>query len=123
MCALVTGVQTCALPIYGLVADVATIEGHLVAMGSVLPQDAREIVVGQIRALRSTSDAALSFGALLTLGFAIWTTSSAVKALMTGLTIAYDETEKRSFIGYNLVALALTVGAILVLLLDWKSVV
>src|SRR3546814_1580363 len=37
--------------------------------------------------------------------------------------IAYDETEKRSFIVYNRVALALTVGAILFLLLSLGAIV
>src|SRR5690606_27284917 len=91
--------------------------------GAVLPPDAREIVEGQIRAVVSAPSAALGISALVTLAFAIWSTSSAVKALMTGLTVVYDEKEKRSFIRYNLVALALTVGAILFLLVSLGTIV
>lgn len=109
--------------IYGLVADVSTIESHLIAVGSVLPGDAREIVEGQIRAVTESSGTALGFGVLLTLGFAIYSASSAVKALMTGLTVAYDEIEERSVVRYNLVALALTVGAILFLLISLSTII
>jgi len=109
--------------IYGMVADVATIQQHLIALGSVMPGEAQSIVEGQVRAVAESSSTALGFGALLTLGFAIWSAASAVKALMAGLTLAYDETEKRSFIWYNVVALALTVGAILFLLLSLGAIV
>lgn len=111
------------ISIYGLVADTATIQDQLLALGAVLPPDAREIVEGQIRAVVSAPSAALGISALVTLAFAIWSTSSAVKALMTGLTVVYDEKEKRSFIRYNLVALALTVGAILFLLVSLGTIV
>ncbi len=111
------------ISIYGLVADTATIQDQLLALGTVLPDQAREIVEGQIRAVLGAPDAALGISALVTLAFAIWSTSSAVKALMTGLTVVYDETEKRSFIRYNLVALALTVGAIVFLLISLATII
>src|SRR3546814_17623561 len=78
------------IPSYGLVADVATIEGHLVAIGSVLPQDARELVVGEIRTLRSSSDAALRLGALMPSGSATWQTSNDARALDGDLTLTTD---------------------------------
>jgi membrane protein len=109
--------------IYGMVADVGTIEQHLIALGSVMPGEAQSIVEGQVRAVAESSSTALGFGAALTLGFAIWSAASAVKALMAGLTLAYDETERRSFLWYNVVALALTVGAILFLLVSLGAIV
>lgn len=109
--------------IYGMVADVGTIQDHLIALGAVMPAEASRIVEEQVRAVTGSSDTALGLGAFVTLGFAIWSASSAVKALMAGLTVAYNETEKRNFVWYNVVALALTVGAILFLLLSLGAII
>jgi len=54
---------------------------------------------------------------IIGLGLALYSSSRAIIAMITGLNIAYDESEKRSFIKLNLVAFALTgfvvIGALL----------
>ena len=44
---------------------------------------------------------------------ALWSASGGVGNLMTAVNIAYDEEEKRGFIKKRAIALALTVGAII----------
>jgi membrane protein len=47
------------------------------------------------------------------LAVALWSAKAAVSSLMTGLNIANEQTEKRGFIVQQIIALALTLGAVL----------
>jgi membrane protein len=49
-------------------------------------------------------------GALIAIGFALWTASAATKTLMDGLNTAHGEAERRGFLRFNIVALLLTFG-------------
>jgi membrane protein len=51
-----------------------------------------------------------SLAFIVSLALSIWSANGAVKAMMTGLTIAYDETETRGFVKKTLVSLAFTLG-------------
>ena len=44
----------------------------------------------------------------------LWSANSGIKTLFEALNVAYDETEKRSFVRLNLVSLLFTLGAILI---------
>ena len=54
---------------------------------------------------------------------ALWSANAGAKAIMDALNVAYGETEKRSFVRLNLVALAFTLGAIFALMLALGAVV
>jgi membrane protein len=106
-----------ALAIYGFVADPHTINQHLNVLTGVLPSDARSVLERQLSSLVMQPKAALSFGALFAIALALWSASSGVKSLMTALNIAYEEEEKRGFLHYNALALAMTFGAIIAALI------
>jgi len=53
----------------------------------------------------------LNLALLVSVALALWSAKAGVSSLMTGLNIANQTVEKRSFIVQQLVALALTVGA------------
>jgi membrane protein len=72
-----------------------------------LPPEAAEIVNRQAEQVAS-SDSAAGWGAALGFLLALWGASKGVKTLMEGMNIAYAEEEKRNFLVFNLVALALT---------------
>src|SRR6185436_6025011 len=59
----------------------------------------------------------LSFAFIFGLAFALWSANSGVKTLFEALNVAYDETEKRSFIWLNIVSLLFTLGAIVIAIL------
>ena len=106
-----------ALAIYGFFADPHTIGQHLNVLTGVLPSDARSVLERQLSSLAMQPKAALSFGALFALALALWSASSGLKSLMTALNIAYEEEEKRGFLYYNALALAMTFGAIIAALI------
>lgn len=100
------------IAIYALVADPATVTEHIESMAHLLPEQARTIIHDQLVRL-SSDDQAAGWGALIGIVIALFGSMKAMTALITGLNIAYDESERRSFIKLNLTAFLLTLGGIL----------
>jgi membrane protein len=97
--------------IYGLVADPSQVGDQVTALATVLPGEALPLLRDQMIRITANDEAA-GIGAILGVLLAIYSSANATKALITGLNIAYDETEKRSFIKLTLIALLLTIGGI-----------
>jgi membrane protein len=108
---------------YGLVADPAQIERHVASLSAILPPQAAEVVMNQLRDLASTNRAALGLGAIGGLLVALWSASSAVRTLMEALNIAYDEEERRGIIRFYGTALLLTFGGVIAVILAIALVV
>ncbi len=103
--------------IYGMVANPADIQQAVQGMRGMLPTEVVDIVSRQMSSIASASGAALGLSAIISLLLAIWSTTKGTKALMEALNIAYEEEESRGFLRLNAVALLLTVGAIVGLIL------
>lgn len=101
-----------AAMLWGVVADPAVVQQQLAAIRGVVPPAAFDILSGQLTEVSRGASSALTLGAAFSLLLAIWSSTKGVKALMTAMNIAYEETETRGLIKENLIALALTVGAI-----------
>lgn len=114
---------TAFVSLYGLVADPSTIHEHLSLVAGILPQGALDILNEQLARLTAHRTSALSLGFIGGLLFALWSANAGSKAIMDSLNVAYGETEKRSFIQLNLVALAFTLGAILAFMFALSAVV
>jgi len=97
--------------LYGLVADPATIASQIQAVGSALPDEAEKLITDQVNALASQSRA-LGLGLIVGVAIALFSASAGIANLMTAISLAYDEEEKRGFIKKRSLALALTLGAI-----------
>ena len=87
-----------------------------------LPAEVRQLVVDQIN---NQNRAALGWSALLSIALALFSASGGVNNLMTAVNVAYDEEDKRSPVKKRLIALALTLGAIvfIVIMLGLVAVV
>jgi membrane protein len=109
--------------IYGLVADPATIAGHLSLLGGVVPAGGMDIIATQLRTLASHGSAGLSFGLIFGLATSLWTANQGMKALADALNVVNGEPEKRSFLLRTAVTLAFTLGVILFAILALAAVV
>ena len=98
--------------LYGFVADPVTIADHIAFLGSVLPSGGMDLIRAQLQSLAAQDTAALSFAFIFGLAFALWSANSGIKTLFEALNVAYDETEKRSFVRLNLISFVFTLGAI-----------
>jgi len=114
---------TAFVSLYGLLADPSTIHERLSLATGVLPQGALNILSEQLTRLTSHRNSALSVGFIGGLLVALWSANAGAKAIMDALNVAYGETEKRSFVRLNLVALAFTLGSIFALMLALGAVV
>lgn len=99
---------TALISIAGLILDPATIEAQLASMAGLLPSAAAEIIKSQAAQVASGAGTGLGLAALGGILVALYSASKGTKSLMEGMNIAYEEEEDRSFIGLNIVALALT---------------
>jgi membrane protein len=101
---------------YGLFADIQDVRKHLAAIAGVMPADVLKFVTEQMVRLAGQHDAGLSFTFATTLVLSIWSANAGMKALFSGLNIAYDEREKRNFFKLNAISLIFTVAALVFLL-------
>jgi membrane protein len=102
--------------IYGLVADPAQIANDIGQLSGALPEDARKIITDQLQFV-STRQTGAGIGLVIALLLALWSASGGMGNLMTAISTAYDEEQKRSFIKKRLLALGLTIGAIVFMII------
>jgi membrane protein len=96
--------------IYGLFADPRAIEQQVASYSHLLPANSLKLLTDALQNFSSKSQSTLNVALLVSVGLALWSAKAAVTSLMTGLNIANEATEKRSFILQQILALALTIG-------------
>jgi membrane protein len=106
-----------ALTLYGLVADPATVAGQVSSLAALLPETARPLVVDQLNSVASGSGGALGIGLIISLLAALWSASGGTMNLIKATNVAYDEDESRGFLKLRGIALLLTLGAVVFVLL------
>jgi membrane protein len=106
-----------AITLYGLVAEPEQVAQQVRDLTAGLPQETRPLLADQLTAITAGSGGALGIGLLVSLVAALWSASSGVANLMQAINIAYDEDETRGFVKLRGTALALTIGAVVFVLL------
>ena len=107
--------------LYGLFADPTVIADQVNSL-TALPGDVRQLIVDQVN---NQNRATLGWSAILAIALALFSASGGVNNLMTAINVAYDEEDDRNPIKKRLIALALTLGAIvfIVIMLGLVAVV
>ena len=110
--------------VYGFFADPSDIARHLDALENIAPDAAYGVVRDQAQALETAGRETLGWASLGAILLAIWSSRAGVRALMSGVGIAYRQVEGRGMLQdmlatYLMTALfillgALTIGAIVV---------
>jgi membrane protein len=108
--AIIAGVS-----IYGLVADPETVRQQLDQLTKMLSPETAKLIGEQIKQVTSGAGGALGLATVVGILTALWSASSGMKALITGVNLAYDETEGRKFLKLRGLALLLTLGAMVLL--------
>lgn len=103
--------------IYGFVASPADIAERIVFMSSVMPADALNIFLEQLKSLASQPSSTLSIGLVAGLGIALWSANNGMKALFEAMNVAYQEKEKRSFLKLNAISLLFTFGGMVLVII------
>lgn len=97
---------------YGLVASPETVQRQSEEITKALPADAASLITGQLDALVSTSSGSLGVGLVIALSLAIYSASGGVGNLVAAINLMYGIRDQRSFFRKKLLALGLTAGAI-----------
>ncbi len=92
------------ISLYGLTTDPATVENQFSMLASVLPAEAYDIVIQQIRNLAASSNRALGWSFAVSILLSLWSVMSLTQAIFAALNIAYEEEERRSFLRFYLSA-------------------
>lgn len=77
------------------------------AVRSILPGDAARVLTDAVTRAGDQSEGAAVVATLVGLGIALWSASAGMVAMQTGLDVAYDVPQDRTFVKKRLVALAL----------------
>jgi membrane protein len=108
--AIIAGVS-----IYGLVADPQTVRDQIDKLTQMLSPQTADLVGKQLIEVTSSAGGALGVATVVGILTALWSASSGMKALVTGVNLAYDETETRKFVKLRGLSILLTLGAMLLL--------
>ena len=101
------------IALYGLVFDPHSVESQLAMMRDILPATTLSLISDRVHALVSKPPGTLTFSFVISLMITLWSASAGTKSILSALNIAYDEIETRSFVRYQITALAMTLCAIL----------
>jgi len=104
------------ISIYGLVASPEAVANQVADISKQLPQDAATLIGKQLKAIVDNSGSALSIGLVVSILGALWSASGGMSNLITAVNIAYDEVEARNFVKLRALSLALTLGAMVFVL-------
>jgi membrane protein len=101
------------IALYGLNADPATVEQQFGMLASVLPAQAYDMVIEQIRRIAEGSGRVLGWSFALSLTLSLWSVMSLTQAIFAALNIAYEEPERRSLLRFYLSAFTFALVGIL----------
>lgn len=98
---------------YGLIAAPETVLSNVRTMTDVMPAEAATLVGEQLMGVVQTSGGKKGIGLLLALAIALFGARNAAGSVITALNIAYEEEESRGLIKVNLLALSITMVAVI----------
>jgi membrane protein len=108
--AIIAGVS-----IYGLVADPQTVRDQINRLAETLSPETATLIGQQVQQVTSSAGGALGLATVIGILTALWSASSGMKALITGVNLAYDETEGRKFVKLRGLSILMTLGAMVLL--------
>jgi membrane protein len=109
--------------VYGFVANPVDVKDQITSFASAAPRDAQRLLANQLSSITRNAGSAAGVGALIAVAGALWSASSGIAALNTGLTIVNRETETRGALKRRLLALVLTLFAVVGILVMLALVV
>ena len=105
----------------GLFTDPVKVVVQLEGITRLVPTEAASILIDQAEVLAGSPSEGLTIAIVVGIAFTLYLITRSVTSLIHGLNIAYEESEKRSFVTYWSTVLALTVftllGALVILML------
>jgi membrane protein len=104
---------TSLISLYALIADPVEVQLKFAVMQDIMPQEAYRIISGQLNDIVTAPRGSLGAGFIGGLILTIWGASRGMRALIMALNVTYNVDETRGFFRLNLLAMFLTICAML----------
>ena len=105
------------ISIYGLVADPNDVTRQVQDIASALPKEVQDFLVFQLSSIVNANRAGVSVTLVIAIALALWSASGGMVALITGIHVAHEREQPKSFIRKRGKALVLTFGAMVFLVI------
>ena len=100
------------ISVYGLAFDVQAVEQQLQVLRDVLPPPAFAMIDDRVHELVSQPNGTLSIGLVVSLLVAFWSAATGTKSVLSALNVAYETTERRGILRFQLIGLLMTLSAV-----------
>ena len=100
------------ISVYGLVFDPGSVVPQLEVLRDLLPTPAFALIEDRVLQLVAQPRGHLTIGLGVAFLVSFWSSASAAKAVLSAMNVAYDTTERRPFLRFQLIGLAMTFSAI-----------
>lgn len=101
------------ISVYGLAFDPATVSPQLDVLEDVLPDTAHALIHDRVAVIVAEDPPRLGLGIAVGAIVTLFSAGAAMRAMLSALNLAYEESERRGFLAFHLTALAFTAVAIL----------
>jgi membrane protein len=104
---------TMLISLYGLAYNPDTVQPQLHYLRSFMPPAAFSLISDRIHDLVATPVRGLGISFVVSLLISLWSSSTGTKSVLNALTLAYDEVDTRGVIEFQLIALGMTLIAVI----------
>jgi membrane protein len=101
--------------VYGLVARPEDVARQVDKFASALPQEVERFIEFQLRSIVEANSTRVSVALVVSIAFALWSASGGLGALITGLHVAQEQEERKSFVVRRGKAVMMTVAAVILI--------
>jgi membrane protein len=109
--------------LYGLVFDPNTVEPQLQVLQRLLPPESFHLIADRVHQLVSRKSGVLGVRLAVSVLITLWSSATGTKSMLSALNMAYGENETRSFLRFQAIAFAMTLGVMLVAVLSLAGLV
>jgi membrane protein len=104
---------TMLISLYGLVFNPDTVQPQLSYLQQFMPPAAFQLISDRIEAVVAAPARGLGLSFIVSLVISLWSASTGTKSVLNALTLAYNQRETRGMIKFQLIALGMTLVAII----------
>jgi membrane protein len=101
------------ISVCGMILDPITAENQLAALSGLLPSPAFALIEDRVHQLVSQSNGSLSLHLAVSFLLTFWSSATGSKSVLSAVNVAYDVTEQRPFLRFQIIGLSMTLIAVL----------
>lgn len=101
-----------ALSTFSYFADPSDVDGITRTVAALMPGEAYKILENQVETVLSADVEAVSFGIVISLGFALFSAGAGIRAMMRAMNVAYEEVESRNPLVFFTFGFLMTIGSL-----------